>query len=150
MLVVDASTAVKAILPNPLQGHCQALVNTFAENQPAAPALWAYETTSAITKTVYFGQITETEGRRSLEQLNTLGVRLFSPDAGQNRAAFDWTLRLKRASVYDGYYLALAQGLECDFWTADSRLFNALKDERLRWLHWIEEIQPLDLLRIDQ
>ena len=144
MLVIDASAAVKAILPNPLQGHCQALVNTFAENQPAAPVLWAYETTSAITKTVHFGQITAAEGRTALEQLNALGVRLFTPDADQNRTAFDWTLRLKRASVYDSYYLALAQGLECDLWTADSRLFNALKDDHLRWLHWIEEIPPLE------
>ena len=144
MLVIDASAAIKAILPNPLQGHCQALVKTFAENQPVAPVLWAYETTLAITKTVHFGQITVAEGRLVLEQLNVLGVRLFAPDADQNRAAFDWTLRLKRASVYDSYYLALAQGLECDFWTADGRLFNALKDEHLRWLHWIEEIPPLE------
>jgi len=144
MLVIDASAAVKAILPNPMQGHCQALVKTFAENQPAAPALWAYETTSAITKTVHFGQITVAESRQALDQLNTLGVRLFTPDAEQNHFAFDWTLRLKRASVYDSYYLALAQGLECEFWTADGRLFNALKDDHLHWLHWIEEISPLE------
>jgi len=143
VLVLDASVAVKAILPNPLQGNCQALIKTFAEVQPAAPALWAHETTSAIAKTVHFGQITEDEGRQALEQLSSLGVRLFVPDADQNRAAFDWTLRLKRASAYDSYYLVLAQALECDFWTADSRLFNALKDSHFKWLHWIEAIPPL-------
>ena len=77
-------------------------------------------------------------------------MRLFVPDADQNRAAFDWTLRLQRASAYDSYYLALAQALECNFWTADGRLFNALKSEafvvdaRLGWLHWIEELTPLN------
>jgi predicted nucleic acid-binding protein len=143
MLVMDASVAIKAILPNPLQGHCQALVSTFAETQPAAPALWAHETTSAITKTVHFGQITEAEGRQALEQLATLGVQLFIPNLEQNLAAFDWTMRLKRAAAYDSYYLSLAQSLDCAFWTADSRLFNALKTERLAWLHWIEEIPLL-------
>lgn len=158
LIVIDANVAVKAVLPNLLQGHCLALVQTFAEVQPVAPALWAHETTSAIAKAVHFGEITENEGRQSLEKLNAIGVRLFVPDANQNRATFDWTLRLQRASAYvylcscryDSYYLALAQALECDFWTADGRLFNALKSEafvvdvRLGWLHWIEELTPLN------
>jgi predicted nucleic acid-binding protein len=142
MLVLDASVAIKAILPNPLQDHCRALVGTFVETQPAAPALWAYETTSVIAKTVHFGQITTAEGRQAIEQLVTLGVQLFISNLEQNLSAFDWTVRLKRAAAYDSYYLALAQSLDCAFWTADSRLFNALKDERLSWLHWIEEIPP--------
>jgi predicted nucleic acid-binding protein len=140
LLVLDASVAIKAILPNPLQEHCQALVKTFAEVQPVSPALWAHETTSAISRTVHFGQITEVEGRQALEQLAALGVQLFTPDLEQNQAAFDWTIRLKRAAAYDSYYLALAQSLDCDFWTADSRLFNALRDQKFKWLHWVEEI----------
>jgi predicted nucleic acid-binding protein len=79
-----------------------------------------------------------------LEQLATLGVQLVTPDLEHNQAAFDWTIRLKRAAAYDSYYLALAQSLDCPLWTADSRLFNALKDERLEWLHWIEEIPSLN------
>ncbi len=119
-------------------------MQTFSKSQPAAPALWANETTSAIAKAVHFGEITESEGRQALERLQELGVRLFIPDASQNHAAFDWTLRMKRASAYDSYYLVLAQALECDFWTADRRLFNTLKDDRLVWLHWIEELAPLN------
>jgi predicted nucleic acid-binding protein len=141
LVVIDASVAVKAILPNSLQGHCLALVQSFAELQPVAPALWAHETTSAIAKTVHFGEITEKEGRQALEKLDALGVRLFVADGEQNQAAFDWTLRLKRASAYDSYYLFLAEALECDFWTADKRLFNALQDAHLGWTHWIEELK---------
>jgi predicted nucleic acid-binding protein len=143
MLVLDASVAIKAILPNPLQGHCQALVNTFATIQPVSPALWAHETTSVLSRMVHFGQITETEGQQALEQLASLGVQLFTPSFEQNLAAFEWTIKLKRAAGFDSYYLTLAQSLECAFWTADRRLFNALKDEQFQWLHWIEEIPPL-------
>jgi hypothetical protein len=99
--------------------------------------------TSAISKTVHFEQITEAEGRQALEQLAALGVQLFTPNLEHNQAAFDWTVRLKRAADYDSYYLALAQNLDCPFWTADSRLYHALKGERLSWLHWIEEMTPL-------
>jgi predicted nucleic acid-binding protein len=141
-IVLDASAAIKAVLPNPLQAHCLALVQTFTEVQPAAPALWAHETTSAIAKAVHFGEITENEARQSLEKLDALRVHLFVADADQNRAAFDWTIKLKRASAFDSYYLVLAQFLECDFWTADKHLFNALKDSQLEWLHWIEELVP--------
>jgi len=144
VVVLDASVAVKAILPNPMQGYCRALVQTFSEVQPVAPALWACETTSALAKAVHFGQLTLEEGHKALEQLNLLGVRLFVPDTDQNRGTFDWTLRLNRATAYDSYYLILAQSLACDFWTADNRLFNALKDARLGWLHWIEELKPLN------
>lgn len=142
LIVIDASSAVKAVLPNPLRTQCLALIQTFVEVQPAAPALWAYETTSAIATAVHFGEITQKEARQALEKLDTLGVRLFVADADQNRAAFDWTMQLRRASAYDSYYLVLAQALECDFWTADRRLFNALKDACRGWLHWIEELMP--------
>jgi predicted nucleic acid-binding protein len=91
LVVIDASVAVKAVLPNPLQTHCLGLVQTFIEVQPAAPALWAYETTSAIAKSVHFGAITEDEARQALEELDALGVRLFVADADQNLAAFHWT-----------------------------------------------------------
>lgn len=144
MVIIDASVAIKAILPNPLQGYCHTLVQTFAGVQPVAPSLWVYETTSAISKAVHFEQITEDEGRQALEKIDALGVRLFVPDIEQNQIAFDWTLRLKRASAYDSFYLVLAQALECDFWTADKRLFNALIDSKLKWLHWIEELTPLN------
>ena len=124
-------------------GHCRALVQTFAVVQPVAPVLWIYETTSAIAKAVHFDQLNENQGRQGLEQLDALGVKLFIPDIDQNRIAFDWTLRLKRASAYDSFYLALALALECDLWTADSKLFNALQEANFGWLHWIEELAPL-------
>ena len=144
LVIIDASVAIKAILPNPLQEHCRTLVQSFIEVQPVAPALWIYETTSAISKAVHFEQLTNNEGRQALEQVEALRVRLFVPDIEQNRNAYDWTRRLNRASAYDSFYLALAQALECDFWTADRRLFNALRDARLKWLHWIEELTPLN------
>ena len=86
LVVIDASVALKAVLPNPLQVYCLVLVQTFVEVQPVAPALWAYETTSAIAKAVYFREITEKEARLALEKLDGLGVRLFVADGEQRKA----------------------------------------------------------------
>jgi predicted nucleic acid-binding protein len=135
--------AIKAVLPKPPQRYCRALVQTFADVQPVAPALWVYETTSAISKAVHFEQLTENEGRRALEQVDALGVQLFVSDLEQNRIAFGWTLELRRGSAYDSIYLVLVQAIDCDFWTADKKLFNALTNTQLHWLHWIEELTPL-------
>lgn len=140
VVVLDASAAIKSILPNALQPQCQELVQMFSSVQPAAPALWRFETTSAIAKAVHFRQLTAGEGRSVLKLLDQLEVHLFLPDIEQNQLAFDWTLRLKRATAYDSYYLALAQVLDCVLWTADNRLFNALKGHPFPWLRHVQDL----------
>ncbi len=134
-VVIDASVALKLVLPDPQREQVRALVSHLVGQgaELVAPALWAYETTSTLCKAVHFGQLTPDEGRHALNQLLGLSVRLVAPNVEQNRQAFEWTLRLKRASAYDSYYLALAEALRCDLWTADRRLFNAVD---LPWVRW--------------
>lgn len=106
-VVIDANLALKLVLPDPQREHASALVARLISqgSELVAPALWAYETTSTLCKAVHFGQLTPDEGRRALSQLLGLGVRLVAPDAGQNRQALEWTLRLKRASAYEAIIL---------------------------------------------
>ncbi len=48
---------------------------------------------------------------------------------------------LNLPTIYDALYLALARDHGCEFWTADERLYNAVRD-RLPWVHWIGVYQP--------
>jgi predicted nucleic acid-binding protein len=127
-LVVDASLAYRLILPGRHQAEVQSLVGQWlaAGYEMHAPSLWAYELTSALCKTVHFGQLTAQEGLRTLALAQRLGVRLVAPDDESVRSAFNWTLRLNRAAAYDSFYLALAEDLGCDFWTADQHLVRAV------------------------
>jgi predicted nucleic acid-binding protein len=136
-VVIDASIAIKAVLPNLLQAQCQALLVHLSSNDLVSPGLWIYETTSALSKAVFLGDITVEEGRTALSQVNALGVQIAPTDSGQSFQAFEWTLRLKRAAAYDSFYLAMAESLNCDLWTADRRLKNAVS---LPWVRWVEEI----------
>lgn len=136
-VVIDASIAIKAVLPNPFQTQCQALLVHLSSDQVLAPGLWVYETTSAFSKAVFLGDITAEEGRTALGQVNALGVQIAPMDSAQSFQAFEWTLRLKRAAAYDSFYLALAESLSCDLWTADRRLKNAIF---LPWVRWVEDI----------
>ena len=140
-VVIDASIVMKAILPNDKQEKCKALISQFNDLQPIAPALWMYEITSAFTKSIHFGTLTVEEGREGLAQAMALGVELAAPDERQTELAVKWTLKLKRASAYDSFYLALSETLDAEFWTADEHLYNALKDAHIPWLHWLDEIQ---------
>lgn len=53
---------------------------------------------------------------------------------------FPLALRLaqefNRPRAYDTAYLALAELRRCEFWTADERLYNSVRD-RLDWVHWV-------------
>jgi predicted nucleic acid-binding protein len=134
--VIDANLAVKTVIPNVMRAQCYAALNDLMQENYAleAPTLWAYETTSAICKAVHFAYLTEDEGWRALQQLAALDVTLRSPDVTDNQNAMKWTLTMKRAAAYDSYYLALAERLGCELWTADQRLVNAAGQAWVRWV----------------
>ena len=133
-LVIDASFAFGLILPAPYQERCKTLVAQWHSDGYAlcAPMLWLYEITSALCKGVHFGQITRDEGQQALTLAQKLSVQLFPPDDAQTTLAFDWTMQLERAAAYDSFYLALAQTLRSELWTADKRLVNSAG---VSWVH---------------
>ena len=57
-------------------------------------------------------------------------------DEGLLRRGYELATAYNRPTAYDAQYLALAERLDCTFWTADERLFNAVKDQftDIRWL----------------
>ena len=53
--------------------------------------------------------------------------------------AFDWATRLNQLPVYDSFFLALAEKLDAEFWTADRRLVNGARQVGVEWVHWVGE-----------
>jgi len=138
-LVVDASFAFRLVVPGSQQPLCETLMDQWSHKgyDLCAPTLWAYEITSALCKVIRFGGLEKDEGWRALTQAQGMDMRLVPPDSTQMRAAFEWTARLNRAAAYDSFYLALAEALDCDLWTADRRLFNAANKP---WVHCVGEM----------
>ncbi len=137
-LVVDASLTLKLILPNAEQSRCRELMANWKQNGDnlCGPTLWLYEVASALTKAVHFDILTELEGRQALKLAQELDFQLIQPDNTMVELAFDWTRRLNRAAAYDSFYLALAESLAAEFWTADQRLVNAVG---VPWAHYITD-----------
>ncbi len=127
-LTIDASLVIKLIVPGPNQAVYEQLFTDWAEAdyQLYAPTLWAYEVTSALSKLVRFGELSVASAQRGLAMAHSMDIQLHPPTQALAERAFAWTVQLKRAASYDSFYLALAESLGCDLWTADRRLFNAV------------------------
>ena len=104
-----------------------------------APGLWAYETTSVIRKLYSFGKITEGEAQMALNILDQMPIQLISSDLPLRQAALSWATRLGQKSAYDSFYMATAEKLEANLWTADQALANNAHQAGATWVHWIGE-----------
>ncbi len=135
-LVIDASFTVRTILPGPRRDAFRSQMELWLEDgcMLHAPTLWVYETTTALCKAVFFDMLTVDDAEESLSLLQDLPIELVPPDAEQCHRALAWTRRLKRAAAYDSFYLAAAESLGCDLWTADPRLHNAVD---LPWVRMV-------------
>jgi len=108
--------------------------------RPTAPGLFRFEITAVIRKAVYQGRASTEEGRQALQKALAFTVTIFTP-AGLHESAWELATRFNRPTAYDAHYLALAEMLGCEFWTADRRLYNAVKEE-LPWVKWLSDFRP--------
>jgi len=139
--VVDANLAVALVLPTSYSTGAQVLWERWsAEAQDVfAPDLWAYEVTSALRKAMSITGMPFREAKVHLDTLMRLGVQLVPPTLELDRLALQWAERLGQTVAYDAHYLALAETLGVDFWTADRRLADSAGAE-VSWVHRIDEI----------
>ena len=144
MPVIDASFAIWAILPV-VAGSEVDVTKRLEEwhrvgELLVVPMLWMAECTSAVSSATYMGLISEEEGIRALEDLSGLEVETAAMDGAMCVAAFGWAQRLGQRRAYDGFYLALAEQLEMELWTADRRLVNGARQAGVEWVRWVGEV----------
>ena len=94
-----------------------------------------------MRKKVHRQLLTLAEGKEAFAAALAVGMTLMAP-SGLHERAWELAARFNRPTAYDSHYLALAEMLGCEFWTADQRLFNAVRDE-LGWVRWLREYQPM-------
>jgi predicted nucleic acid-binding protein len=134
---VDASLSLKLVLAEPDRALARQLWDDWitAGIDIVTVPLWGYEVTSVIRNKVFRGILTPGEGEKAFETVHKLGVRLVVPE-GLHRQAWEVAADLNLPTVYDAYYLVLAEILACPFWTADRRLYNAIRPQ-VSWIHWL-------------
>jgi predicted nucleic acid-binding protein len=144
VVVVDASLAIKWVLSEPDSSTAIMLLKTWTNEgkKAIAPALFAYEVTNIIYRRVVAGLLTYDEAMLALTDLFSIGVSLnFLEYKGISTEAVKLAHRFGLSASYDSHYLALAQRENCEFWTADTRLWNSIKNQ-LSWVQWFGNYQP--------
>jgi predicted nucleic acid-binding protein len=89
------------------------------------PEIWRFEVGSIFSKAVANRRVTEAEGRTALADTLLVPHVAFSPP--DPVAAYEAARRFNR-TIFDGFYLALAEERGCDFWTDDRKLVRALSN----------------------
>src|SRR6266700_2054013 len=106
-----------------------------------APVLLIYEVTNAIYQHVRRGELFLDDARQTLDNALLAFLELDSPvDSSLSRRAMELAQQYRLPATYDAHYLALAEREQCDYWTADTRLWNAVKG-KLAWVRWLGDYQ---------
>ena len=137
VVVIDSGVFLAGVLEEPLADKANALLKQLlAENiQIAAPVLFQYEIVAVTRKAVFQKRLTIEESIKARDFILAYGM-MFHHDDSLLKRAYDLATELNRPTAYDTQYLAVAERLNCDFWTADERLFNAASSQ-LAWVKWV-------------
>jgi len=125
--VVDASVAVKWILPEAGQAQAMRLQEMYQDEELdlVAPYLLISEVGNVLWKRVRRGELTSPSAHRCFEQLlRDCPILLDSPAV--QASALHLALAHNR-TVYDCLYLAWALEERCDLITADEKFFKSVR-----------------------
>lgn len=121
MSVIDASVFVDALVGVGTHGErARQHLDTLAFMQ--VPAIFGAEATSALRSLVARGELDPIRAAAAVEQIRTARTIQFPFEPFSRRV---WELR-SNLTVYDAWYVALAEWLETDLLTADERLANTI------------------------
>ena len=124
--MVDASLAVKWVFEEEDSEEARELRDYWsgAAIQPAAPRLLMYEFANVLHLKVRWGQYPIEEAFKALSDLMASEIELIDTESVHARA-MEIASQLNQGAVYDAHYLALAEHLDCEFWTADRAFARA-------------------------
>lgn len=127
-VVVDASLAVKLVLIEEDTETARRLWLdwTSSQTQRVAPALFVFESISAIRWNIIRKLTSVAAADVAFQEFLEYAqdVQLLMPPTLHQRA-WEIAKQLGQGQVYDSYYVALAEILDCELWTADDKLYRA-------------------------
>jgi predicted nucleic acid-binding protein len=140
-VVVDANVATKLIFPENLSDRALALVADSARvgQRLVAPVLLPIEITNVIRRRMRLSRLTLAQATALLDDFLAYPIRLIDLPVLHHRA-----LALTEAHSlggHDAHYVALAQMLNCEMWTADERILRGVAG-RLPFVSWIGDYVP--------
>ena len=93
------------------------------------------EVSNALHRRVVRGELALVRATHLLETLLASGIDLVETPSLHSRA-LELASQFSQGAVYDAHYLALAETLDCDLWTADEKFYRAAGpvSGNVRWI----------------
>ncbi len=129
IVCVDASFVLRLLLGGPGSGRAENLWEQWGRDEVSAmaPGLIYFEITNALHRLSVSSSLGVEEADQFLGLALELSIDIVS-ESFLHRGALLIARKCGLKSTYDAHYLALAQELDADLWTADRRLANAVKE----------------------
>ena len=147
-LVVDANVVLALVVPTP---YSQAAATKYerwieAEAELVAPIIWSYEAVSVVRKLASLGHLEDEAAAATVSRLLTIGPLAVHPTEFLHLKALEWARRLRQHVAYDAAYLALAEHLETELWTADRKLARNARSLGVEWVRDIAGAERKDFV----
>jgi predicted nucleic acid-binding protein len=136
-LCVDANLVIR-LVADPKDEAVRQLWEEWDDQnrQVAAPTLLFYEVSNALYRYQKLGMMGSSTVRLALRAALSLPLRLHG-EADLHWRALELVERFSLPAACDAHYLAVAERLGGEFWTADRRLAQAVQAD-LPWVHLVE------------
>lgn len=138
-VVVDASVVTKWLVDEDDSDKAHALLEAWDREgiRPTAPGFLPAEVTNALHRRVVRRDLTVEEAVVLIARL-AARVELHEP-SGIHGRALQLASELGQGAAYDCHYLALAEALDCELWTADER-FHRAANPAFPFVHALSEV----------
>ena len=91
-----------------------------------APPYFLAEVSSAVYKQLRRDSVSLDDALSLIDEARALAIVQTSPP-GIERRAFEIAARFRMKWIYDAFYVALAEIVGCDLWTADEKLHETVR-----------------------
>ncbi len=131
---VDASIVLRRVL-QPDNDAIKELWQSWVKDEVrlVAPTLLFYEVTNGLYQQQRNKILSSETIWKALELALDLPINLVN-EANLHLRACEIAMEYNLPATYDAHYLALAEWMDVDLWTADMRLVNTLKPFKVKWV----------------
>lgn len=136
-VLIDANLSLALVLPLPYSQKAESRIDSwFAQGRRLlVPLLWEYEIASALRKAEWLGVVPAQRVADCLHELWALRFERIPPSPELHARAIQWSRRLGQSKAYDGQYLASAEVVDGELWTADGPLAEQARRLGVQWVY---------------
>ncbi|OQY46392.1 MAG: hypothetical protein B6242_07990 [Anaerolineaceae bacterium 4572_78] len=138
-IVLDSNVAIALVIELPYSLFARQKVKEWHTKDVTifVPRLWQYEVVSVMQKIIKLGNMKREDAQQNLDLIFTFDVKYIALGENEHNRVLYWAEQLNQNQAYDASYLALAERLHAEFWTADKRLYNRCQQLKLDWIYLI-------------